>query len=74
MKKLTKALAFSIESSNYLTLEAPLDFLKWSKTEQDDFINDNVWEPFAGESSEFVFSMIDDASDNMLERLNEGGV
>jgi len=73
MKTLDRNKLFVEMSGNYLTNQLPDDWNTWEETKINDFLEENVWEPFEYFSTDDVWDLIENATNSaadFIERAN----
>jgi hypothetical protein len=60
-----------LASNNFLCEELPSNYDEMEDDDFNDFIADNVWEPFENHSPDNIFSYIEDAATSMQRWLSE---
>jgi hypothetical protein len=73
MKNLDRNKLFVEMSGNFLTNQLPDDWNTWEETKINDFLEENVWEPFEYFSTDVVWGIIEDATNSaadFIERAN----
>ena len=64
----TEALIWA--SGHYLCENFPEDFKDWEEEQVNEFILDNVWQPFEGYSAEDVWENIDNLASDFKQSVN----
>ena len=65
----TEALIWA--SGHYLCENFPEDFKDWEEEQVNEFILDNVWQPFEGYSAEDVWENIDNLACDFRQTMND---
>ena len=65
----TEALIWA--SGHYLCEHFPEDFKDWEEEQVNEFILDNVWQPFEGYSAEDVWENIDNLACDFRQTMND---
>ena len=62
---------FAKMSGNFLTERLPDDWDSWSDKKLKKFFSENSWQPFERWDFEEVFDLIDNATDDVMELLED---
>ena len=72
--KLTEFELFQILSGNFICQTVPDNWQELDDEEQDEFIQENVWQPLEYHNSSEILELIDSSTSTMIEFLKEKGI
>ena len=72
--KLTKFELFQLSSRNFLCQKIPDNWQELDDEKQDDFIQENVWQPLEYCDSSRILELIDSSTSVMFEFLKDKGI